>query len=73
MTTAQPVTVDPPDSAGGRMVRIHGVPVGNAYGLWDMVVYLQRAGLTEGLADEDEIAASEQIEWLGGGPTMWEP
>jgi hypothetical protein len=37
------------------------------------VVFLRRAGLGEGLADEDAIAASEQIEWLGGGPDDWGP
>ncbi|MEU9392999.1 hypothetical protein AB0D86_23750 [Streptomyces sp. NPDC048324] len=73
MSTSQPVTVCPPDDEGGRLVRIHGAAVGRAYGLWDMVVFLQRAGLERGLSDEDEIAVSELIEWLGGGPDVWEP
>ncbi|MFF1724333.1 hypothetical protein [Streptomyces sviceus] len=71
MTPMRPVTVGPPDSQGGRLVHIHNDAVGRAYGLWDMVVYLRRAGLDMG--EEDEIAASNLIEWIGGGPTVWEP
>jgi hypothetical protein len=74
MPKPQFVTVCPPGGEfGGRLVRIKGVPVGRAYGRWDLVVFLRRAGLGEGLADEDAIAASEQIEWLGGGPDDWGP
>jgi hypothetical protein len=67
------VTVHPPDHEGGRAVRIHGTEVGHAYGLWDMIVRLHRAGLEQGLADEDEITPSDQIKWIGGGPNDWEP
>ncbi|WP_406729534.1 hypothetical protein WJ438_40545 [Streptomyces sp. GD-15H] len=73
MPTSQPVTVYPPDDEGGRLVRIHGVAVGRAHDLGDMIVLLRRAGLDRGLGDEDEIAASGLIEWLGGGPNVWEP
>ncbi|MER8012494.1 hypothetical protein [Streptomyces sp. NPDC094149] len=72
MFSSHPVIVGPPDSDGGRLVRIQGAVVGRAYGLWDMVVFLQRAGL-EGFADEEEIVASERIEWFGGGPDVWDP
>ncbi|GHD53794.1 hypothetical protein GCM10010335_67720 [Streptomyces galbus] len=69
MAKPQFETVCPPGGEfGGRLVHIDGVPAGRAYGLWDLVVFLRRAGPSEGLADEDEIAASELIEWLGGGP-----
>ncbi|MEU3340445.1 hypothetical protein [Streptomyces sp. NPDC006668] len=67
----RPVTVEPPDDEGGRLVRIYQEAVARAYGLWDMVVFLHRAGLD--LGEEDEIAASDLIEWIGGGPTVWEP
>ncbi|MEU0945688.1 hypothetical protein ABZ379_23375 [Streptomyces canus] len=71
MTLLRPVTVRPPDSQGGRLVHIHKEAIGRAFGLWDMVVFLQRAGLDMG--EEDMIAASDLIEWIGGGPTVWEP
>ena len=67
------VIVDPPGQDGGRRVRIEGRVAGCAYGLWDMVVFLQRAGLEKVLPDEDAIAASDQIAWLGGGPDVWDP
>ncbi|MFJ9729582.1 hypothetical protein ACIRP3_43375 [Streptomyces sp. NPDC101209] len=63
----------PPDEEGGRLVFVRGVEVGRAYGLWDMIVFCRRAGLVRGFADEDEIAASGEIGWLGGGPEVWEP
>jgi hypothetical protein len=69
----KPVTVCPPGELGGRLVRINGVAVGRAYDLWDLALFVHRAGLSEGLADEDEIAASDLIEWRGGGPDRWEP
>lgn len=62
------VVVEPPDEDGGRQVRIGGLVVGDAYGLWDMVVFLHRAGLPW---DEDEISRAELIEWHGGGPHDW--
>ncbi|MEU0413568.1 hypothetical protein ABZ307_38055 [Streptomyces griseorubiginosus] len=71
MTPMRPVSVGPPDSQGGRLVHIRNEAVGRAYGLWDMVVFLNRAGLD--LGEEDEIAASDLIEWTGGRPTVWEP
>lgn len=66
MPLQRPVSVEPPDRAGGQLVRIHGQPVGRAFGLWDMIVYLDRAGLD--LGDEDDIAASELVEWIGAAP-----
>ncbi|MGW7824690.1 hypothetical protein ACWGLF_43080 [Streptomyces puniciscabiei] len=71
MSTRRPVIVEPPADQGGRLVRIHDEPVGRAYGLWDMIVFLHRAGLDVG--EEDEIAASDLIEWIGPGPDQWEP
>ncbi|MEU3550637.1 hypothetical protein [Streptomyces longwoodensis] len=73
MSAAKPVTVGPPDHDGGRLVHINGMPVGRAYGLWDMIVFLHRADLREGLEDEDEIAASPLINWLGGDADHWDP
>ncbi|MFE7859295.1 hypothetical protein [Streptomyces sp. NPDC057403] len=70
MDTRRPVTVEPPDHEGGRLVRIHDQAVGRAYGLWDMIVFPHRAGLDMG--DEDDIAASHVIEWIDGGPHDWE-
>ncbi|MGW2836064.1 hypothetical protein [Streptomyces sp. NPDC001286] len=72
MFSSYPVIVGPPDREGGRLVRIRGAIAGRAYGPWDMIVFLQRAGL-EGFTDEDEIAASDRIKWRGGGPDVWEP
>jgi hypothetical protein len=63
--------VGPPDAEGGRLVCVHGGAVGRAYGLWDMIVFLRRAGLD--LGEEDDIAASPLIEWIGPGPLVWEP
>ncbi|MGW3135010.1 hypothetical protein [Streptomyces sp. NPDC001139] len=71
MPTRRPVTVGPPDHEGGRLVRIHEQAVGHAYGLWDMIVFLHRAGLDIG--DEDDIAASDLIDWTAAGPYSWEP
>ncbi|MGV9892125.1 hypothetical protein [Streptomyces sp. NPDC003395] len=73
MNTPRPVTIAPPSDHGGRLVAIHGRPVGHAYGMWDLVAFLHRAGLSEPLPDEDAIAASELIDWLGAGPDQWEP
>jgi hypothetical protein len=70
MTTEHVVIVDPPGEDGGRRVRIDGAVAGIAYGLWDMVVFLHRAGLPWG---EDEIERSAAIEWRGGGPHEWGP
>ncbi|OSZ57563.1 hypothetical protein OQI_26565 [Streptomyces pharetrae CZA14] len=71
MSTRRPVTVEPPDDQGGRLVHIHEQPVGRAYGLWDMIVLLHRAGLD--MREEDEIATSDLIDWSGAGPYEWEP
>jgi hypothetical protein len=40
-------------------------PMGRAYGLWDLIVFLHRAGLDVG--EEDDIAASHLI-WIGARP-----
>ncbi|MFG2793167.1 hypothetical protein [Streptomyces sp. NPDC048419] len=72
MSASKTVTVHPPDVEGGRLVCVREVAAGRAYGLWDVVVFLHRAGLDRDFGDEDEIAASELIEWLGGGPHVWE-
>ncbi|MEV7383620.1 hypothetical protein [Streptomyces lydicus] len=69
MSTRCPVTVDPPDDQGDRIVRIHEQDVGRAHGLWDMIVFLHRAGLYAG--EEDDIATSDLIEWRSGGPNDW--
>lgn len=73
MSAPKPVTVGPPNDEGGRLVHIDGVPVGRAYGLWDMIVFLRQADLHRGLADEEQIAASPLINWLGGDADQWDP
>jgi hypothetical protein len=62
------VVVDPPGEDGDRLVQIAGRVAGRAYGLWDLVVFLHRAGLEW---DEDEISRSGLIEWRGGGAEEW--
>ncbi|MCW8102672.1 hypothetical protein [Streptomyces tauricus] len=64
------VVVDFPGEDGSRQVRVGKLSVGRAYGLWDVVVFLERAGLPW---DEDEITRSDRIEWRGGGPDVWGP
>ncbi|MEU5183255.1 hypothetical protein AB0G49_24710 [Streptomyces longwoodensis] len=67
------VTVCPPGGElGGRLVRIVGVPAGRAYGLWDLVVFLRRAGLDEGLADEDPVLR-RRVQQTTPSPTRQHP
>jgi hypothetical protein len=72
MSASQPVTVGPPNGEGGRLVHIHGVPVGRAYGL-DVIVLHHRADLRVGLADEDQSAASPLMKWAGGDADQSDP
>jgi hypothetical protein len=67
---ARPVVVYPPAEGGGRRVRVDGRILGTAYTLHDLTVFLERSGL-EGV-DELDVAASDLIEWRGGGPDDWE-
>ncbi|WP_426568121.1 hypothetical protein [Streptomyces canus] len=63
------VIVYPPTETGGRRVQVDEKTLGTAFSLHDLAVFLERAGL-EGW-DELDVAASDLIEWLGGGPDVW--
>ncbi|MFR9794862.1 hypothetical protein ACL02U_03015 [Streptomyces sp. MS06] len=69
MASAQPIAIYPPADDGGRRVRVDGRFVGMAYGLLDVIEFLQLAGLEE--ADDDWVRRSALIEWQGGGPDVW--
>lgn len=70
MASAHPdVVIYPPAVDGGRRVRIGRHFVGIAYGLIDVVAFVQEAGL-QGW-DEMDVVRSELIEWRGGGPDSW--
>ncbi|WP_329343381.1 hypothetical protein OG866_43100 [Streptomyces sp. NBC_00663] len=69
MATDHPVVIYPPAVDGGRRVRIDGQFVGIAYGLLDVVAFLQEAGL-QGW-DEMDVVQSSLIEWRAGGPDVW--
>ncbi|MFF5494257.1 hypothetical protein [Streptomyces aquilus] len=69
MATDHPVVIYPPAEDGGRRVRIGGHFVGIAYGLLDVVAFVQEAGLQEW--DEMDVVQSSLIEWRGAGPDGW--
>ncbi|MBO4253290.1 hypothetical protein [Streptomyces griseorubiginosus] len=69
MPTDQSVIIYPPAEDGGRRVRIGDHFVGIAYGLLDVAVLLQEAGLQDW--DKMDVAGSALIEWRGGGPDQW--
>ncbi|MEV5911088.1 hypothetical protein AB0M00_19570 [Streptomyces chartreusis] len=62
------VIVNPPSPSGGRRVRVDGEILGLAHSLVDVAEFLRRAGLE---LDPSEVAASDLIEWRGGGPHDW--
>ena len=63
------VIVFPPGEGGGRQIRIDSETRGTAFGLHDLSVFLERAGL-EGM-DLVDLVNSPLIEWRGGGPEVW--
>jgi hypothetical protein len=63
------VIVYPPDETGGRRVRVDGKILGRAFGLRDVLAFLQEAGFQDW--DEDDVVRSSLIEWRGGGPEDW--
>ncbi|MFJ1650075.1 hypothetical protein ACIOC2_01405 [Streptomyces sp. NPDC088337] len=63
--------VHPPAENGGRRVVVDGLPIGVAFSLHDLAVFLERAGL-EGWDELDVAAHAELIDWRGGGPDVWE-
>ncbi|MFS4105113.1 hypothetical protein [Streptomyces sp. PD-S100-1] len=73
MSTAR-VVVHPPATNGGRRVTVDGQPLGTAFSVHDLAVFLERAGL-EGWDELDVAQHSELglIEWRGGGPEVWQP
>ncbi|MEW2374251.1 hypothetical protein AB0940_33590 [Streptomyces sp. NPDC006656] len=64
------VIVYPPDTEGGRRVRIDGEILGRAAGPTDLFEFLRRAGLDPDDVDLDDALL---IEWRGGGPAVWAP
>lgn len=64
------VIVYPPDEDGGRRVRVDGTILGRAFRLWDVVAFLQEAGLQD--FDEMDVVRADWIDWRGGGPDVWE-
>ncbi|MEV4335740.1 hypothetical protein [Streptomyces sp. NPDC049590] len=64
------VVVSPPAENGGRLVYVDGEPLGTAFSLHDLAVFLERAGL-EGWDELDVAQHAELIEWRGGGPDAW--
>lgn len=58
MATAR-VVVHPPNERGGRRVEVDGQPLGMAFSLQDLAVFLERAGL-EGW-DELDVAAHAEL------------
>ncbi|MGX1127925.1 hypothetical protein RKD49_000115 [Streptomyces glaucescens] len=69
MATDRPVVVYPPGEDGGRRVSVRGRFVGIAYGLLDVVAFVQEAGLQDW--DEMDVVRSQAIEWQGGGSDDW--
>lgn len=58
----------PPSSDGGRQVTIRGERIGTAYSLFDVLEFLNEAGLP---AEDRAVDDPELIEWRGGGPYDW--
>ncbi|WP_232248037.1 hypothetical protein [Streptacidiphilus rugosus] len=58
-----PVDATPPF----RRVDILGTEVGKAHSFRDVVEFCRRAGL-----DESDLESQDLIEWIGGGPDIWE-
>lgn len=68
MSEQHRVVVSPPSPSGGRRVRADGEILGLAYSLRDVAEFLRRAGLE---LDPADVAATDLIEWRGGGPHDW--
>lgn len=64
------VVVSPPEEHGGRRIYVDGQPLGTAFSLHDLAVFLERAGL-EGWDELDVARHAQLIEWHGGGPDVW--
>lgn len=64
------VVVGPPDSRGGRRVRVDAEILDIAYGPQDLLEFLRRAGAVDDV-DQLDLAAVDWIEWRGGGPQSW--
>ncbi|WP_369036396.1 MULTISPECIES: hypothetical protein [Streptomyces] len=68
MNEHPPAVVLPPSSDGGRQVTIRGERIGTAYSLFDVLEFLNEAGLP---AEDRAVDDPELIEWRGGGPYDW--
>lgn len=69
MASAHSIVIYPPGGDGGRRVRVDGQFVGMAYGILDVVEFLELAGLEN--VDDDWVRQSAMIEWRDGGPDVW--
>jgi len=70
VTSAPAVVIYPPAEDGGRRVRVGERFLGMAYGLLDVIEFLNLAGMED--VDEGWVRRSGLIEWRGGGPGVWE-
>lgn len=50
-----------------RRVDILGIEAGKAHSLRDVAEFCRRAGL-----DELDLEADAMVQWIGGGPDVWE-
>ncbi|MDJ1133107.1 hypothetical protein [Streptomyces iconiensis] len=63
-----PIVVHPPAPEGGRHVTAYGESLGTAYGLTDLIEFLERTDIDVASLDlEDETV----IEWKGGTHEVW--
>ncbi|MFF9011022.1 hypothetical protein ACF087_35255 [Streptomyces goshikiensis] len=63
------IVIHAPDSSGGRRVHAGSAILGRAHSMRDVQEFLRRTGLEW---EQEQIAASQLVEWRGGGPETWE-
>ncbi|MDJ1131233.1 hypothetical protein [Streptomyces iconiensis] len=64
------VTVYPPDTEGGRRVRVDGRILGRAFNVYDVLEMLEPVGLDPATAALDD---PDLFDWRGGGAADWTP
>ncbi|GAA2065906.1 hypothetical protein GCM10009801_11690 [Streptomyces albiaxialis] len=62
------IIVYPTDDEGGRRVRLDGTDLGRAFGLYEVMDLLERAGLGAAAGAFED---TDVFEWRGGGPYSW--